>query len=142
MRVRRFISLVLSAVYLFAAVFNAYAVLTCDCASQHHHAHHGHTCCAKVAGVGQGAVCFTQHCDCTHSHENRSAAAVISDNCEVVRFLRAAVADLPRICISDAECAVYADAVSAEILFCERKIPIVEVHGIPAAAPRAPSVEA
>jgi len=137
MIVRKFISFVFTVVYLSTMAFNSYVVLTCDCASRHHHPHHGHTCCAEVCGVDESAMSFTQHCDCTHSHDNRTTIAVLSDNDRVFKSLRAIVADLPRIFATDTECV---ESVSAEFLFCERKIPIREFHGIPAAAPRAPSV--
>ena len=42
------------------------------------------------------ATFLTQHCDCTHSHENRSETAVEVDTERVLKLMKVIVAELPR----------------------------------------------
>lgn len=80
--------------YIFAMVLNAVVVLTCDCTS--HAKHATHHCSCKECVVSENATHLSQHCDCTHSHENRADTAVTVDTERVQKFMRAAVAELPR----------------------------------------------
>ena len=80
--------------YLFAMVLNAVVVLTCDCSSCHQHP--VHTCKCGQCEMPEYATSLTQHCDCTHSHENRSETAVAVDTERVLKLMKVIVAELPR----------------------------------------------
>lgn len=136
MKERKVISFVLLAAYMLAMAVNACVVLTCDCASRHHRMH---ACCAEMCEAVAGTMSLTQHCACTHSHENRAADAVVSDTDRTFKSLRAVVAELPRMFVWSAE---PDDAGSVETVFYERHIIFIEACDLSVIAPRAPSVMA
>lgn len=87
------------AVYVLSIAVNALVVLTCECMS--HHGHDGDLCALShgtecTADMGGSCPNFTQHCACTHSHDNNQDYALVFDGDRLLKHVRAAVAELPR----------------------------------------------
>ena len=89
--------------YLVAMVLNAVVVLSCDCISCHAHVTTIHCSCGECP-MEMGRAVLSQHCECTHSHENRAEVAVTVDSERVLKLTKIAVAELPRAlaCPTDA----------------------------------------
>lgn len=95
MESRRKISVALMLTYIFAIVLNAVVVLTCDCSSCHTHT--AHQClCEECAMYEDSNAMLSQHCECTHTHENRADTAVEVDTERVLKLMKVVVAELPR----------------------------------------------
>lgn len=124
-------------VYMAAMAVNAMVVLTCRCSAGHDHS--AHEACGVECTVDAGTLCFTQHCECTHSHENRFAYALTADGERAMKFMRAAVAQLPKPMI---EIPGEADAMPVEKVYCEWKTPLADAPLISSGALRAPPVAA
>ena len=94
MRSRGKISVALLLTYIFAMALNAFVVLTCDCASCHQHP--VHSCKCSSCELLEQNPSFSQHCECTHSHENPTEVAVVADNERDLKLMRFVIAELPR----------------------------------------------
>ncbi len=94
MKSRRKISAALLLSYILAMVLNAVVVLTCDCSSCHSPL--VHKCHCEMCISNDGDTFLSQHCDCTHSHENQVTTAVTVDAERVFKSIKIAVAELPR----------------------------------------------
>ena len=80
--------------YLFAMVLNAVVVLTCDCTSCHNHS--AHKCPCEMCVTCEGDTFLSQHCECTHSHENSAETGIAVDAERVLKLMKVVVAELPR----------------------------------------------
>jgi hypothetical protein len=122
--------------YLCAMVLNAVVVLTCDCTSCH--AHPTHTCmCGECAAFEEVATALTQHCECTHSHENRAEEAVTVDYERILKLSRVVVAELPRALVSFNDVTAM---VAHQILGCPLSVPLDDDPQLWTCGLRAPPV--
>lgn len=136
MKMRRFISLLLLAVYLFAVGGTSYASLSCRCvALKSHAATHG--CCHHAlhnqpdAGDALSAPCCANH----HSTEINLYTGTTSDD---ARYTRCAVFALPASLT--AECPAPADPLVTSEKFCERRAPFLKEAFLLSVGFRAPPV--
>lgn len=143
MGVKRFISVLLLAIYLFATGSNTLGVMLCDCAAHsrydtccghsHKHSHHAHICSSDHTSAN-----FTAHCSCTHRH-GEADPCILSTNGnddEFFKYFRQTVGDCQYV--ADVETSA-GDAFAAAISRTGDRIPVVRPPLMSAGAPRAPS---
>lgn len=94
MQIKRKISAVLTLTSLFAMAFNAFVVLSCDCATCH--THFAPSCHCEDCSLFEGDASISQNCDCAHPHENASETGITIENERVLKQMRIIVAALPR----------------------------------------------
>ena len=135
MKSRRIISSLLLAVYMTAMALNTLVVVMCNCNACHVHAMHA--ACSERCHAAASMPCLSQHCECTHSHENRTTYAMTSDGDRALKLLKAVIAELPKTLVQ----VPYAGEVpSAERLLCRLKVPLAEDPLVSSGALRAPPV--
>ena len=87
--------------YLCAMVLNAVVLLSCDCSSCHKHI--VHSCKCRGCELLEQSPSLSQHCECTHSHENSSEIALAVDSERDSKLIKIVVAELPRALADSAE---------------------------------------
>ena len=136
MKMRRYISLLLLAVYLFAVGGPSYASLSCRCVALHSHAQ-THGCCHRAlqnqpaAGDALGAPCCANH----HSTEIDLYTGTSSDD---LRAARCAVFALPPSLTT--ECPAPADPLVVGEMVSERRAPFLKEAFLLSVGFRAPPV--
>ncbi len=119
----------------FAMALNAFVVLTCDCTSCHTHT--THACMCEECALFEGDTFLSQHCECTHTHENSTDAGVTADSERVLKLMKVAVAELPRSLIYAIDtCSHNADS----SMNCPQSIPLVNEPCLGVGGLRAPPV--
>lgn len=101
MKLRSYISLMLLAVYLFAAGGAAYASLSCECVSMKARA--AHTCCHHCVHSGDDAREAMQATCCGDRHSTEIVLYTSSDK-DHARSVRCAIIDLPPMVTAACPC--------------------------------------
>ena len=122
--------------YIFAMVLNTVVVLTCDCSSCHSHTAH-HCSCEECVMCEDSRMMLSQHCECTHTHENRADTAVEVDTERVLRFMKVVVAELPRTLSDSMDTNL---VITHDALMCPLSVPLEDDPLYGSAALRAPPV--
>lgn len=131
MKLKRVISLVLLAVYLFAAGGSAYVALSCSCLSPHAHLHAGHEgclCCGHAAAEDHADdhPVFLAPC-CGHDHS--TVVELYTGAEDRMPELRCAVVALPAMLAAECPCPAHVAAlrgkpVERPLHFVEEPVPL------------------
>lgn len=135
MEIKRKISAALMLTCFFAMALNAFVVLTCDCVSCHTHT--AHTCMCEDCALLEGNMSFTQHCECTHTHENRAGTGLTVENERVLKLLKIIVAELPRT-LADSNDII--SVATHDALMCPLAVPLEDDPLLGSVGLRAPPV--
>ena len=87
--------------------------------------------------MGEADAYLSQHCDCTHTHENRTESAVAVDTERVLKYVKIAVAELPRAIVDAVDTTILCDC---DRLIAPLKVPLSQAPLISLGALRAPPV--
>lgn len=102
MKLRRYISLILLAVYLFAAGGAAYVSLSCECVAMKSRV--AHTCCHHCAHAGDD-VREAMQAPCCGNHHSTEIELYTSSGTDLDRsMVRCAVVDLPPLVSAACPC--------------------------------------
>ena len=138
MKLKRSISLLLFAVYLFATAGAAVVSLSCECVSMK--ARTEHVCCSHCQHVSDtavaGGVLRATCCGDHHSTEVELYLSSGSDNNE--RYIRCAVTDLPPALAAECPCPAHIPFLREKVA--ERRAPFVPDACILPSGFRAPPV--
>lgn len=121
--------------YVCAMALNAFVVLTCDCVSCHTHT--SHTCHCEECALLEGETFLSQHCECTHSHENRTDTAVMAESERVLKLMKVVVAELPRTLADSGDTAI---SITHETPTCPQTVPLDDAPLLSAGGLRAPPI--
>lgn len=135
MRTRRFIALLLFAVYLLMAVGAPVASLSCECLSSHDHSElfcTRHGCAAS----GDHEPRLMAPCCSDHHSTEIELYLVLSDG--IGKFLRCAVTDLPPALFADGTALI--PFLSGKQAFVERHVPLASDPAVSSPGFRAPPV--
>ncbi len=136
MESKRKISAVLMLTCFFAMALNAIVVLTCDCTTCHT-AHVTRTCnCGECFHV-DGDLFFSQHCDCTHTHETTIRTGLIVESEHALKFMKIMVIELPRMLAGSVD---VLSVNTHEALFVPLSVPLDEDQRTSTGGLRAPPV--
>lgn len=120
---------------IFAMALNAFVVLTCDCTKCHTRVVHACNCGECIHA--EGDLFFSQHCDCTHTHENTIRTGLTVESERVLKLMKIVVAELPRSLV----CSVDITAVTAhDVPMAVWSVPLSDDPSISTGGLRAPPV--